>query len=149
MSVTLEKLQEFVDKEAILQIIQDDGTLKQVTATIKAATVAGVALKEKGRPNLELTMVDKIEEIDKAPVKAKAISQKKLKPIEFGQARQHLLDRHGVELKWAKDSDEQTAFDWHAGLDHSYLGHIHVVEEPKKDEREKALAENAGETATA
>jgi hypothetical protein len=141
MSVTLEQLQPFIDKEAILHVVQDDGTLKEITGTIKAATVAGVPFKEKGKPGLELTTVDKIEEIDYAPVKAKAVTQKKLKPIEFGQARQHLVDRHGVELSWAKDADEKTAFDYHATLDHTNLGHVHVVEE-KKDEREQALTEN-------
>ena len=148
MSVTLEQLQAFIDKEAIFHLIQEDGSTKEVTGTIKAATVAGVPFKEKGKPGLELTTVDKFYEIDYAPVKAKAVTQKKLNPIEFGQARQHLVDRHGVELTWAKDADEKDAFAYHQGLDHSNLGHTHYTAEEmeakkkkaaEKDEREQAL----------
>lgn len=141
MSVTLEQLQPYVDKESILHLVQEDGTLKEVTGTIKMATVAGIAFKAKGKPGMELIdSTEKIEEIDYAPVKAKSVTQKKIKPIEFGQARQHLIDRHGVELSWAKDADEKAAFEYHAGLDHTNLGHVHVAEDKKdKDEREQAL----------
>lgn len=142
MSVAVEDLQPFVEKEAILHLIQEDGTLKEVTGTIKAATVAGVPFKTKGKSGLDLLTVEQIEEIDYAPIKPKPVTQKKLKPIEFGQARQHLIDRHGVELSWAKEADEKSAFEYHKTLDHSNLGHRHEV----ADEREQALAEdNAGE----
>lgn len=138
MTVTLEELQTYVDKEAVFHLKQEDGSLKEVTGTIRAATTAGVPYKEKGKSNLELTTVDQIEEIDYAPAKAKAVTQKKLKPIEFGQARQHLVDRHGVEMTWAKEADEKAALEYHLTLDHSNLGHLHEV--PKvKDEREAAL----------
>lgn len=145
MSVTLEDVQPYIDKEAIVHLVQEDGSLKEVTATIKAATVAGVPFKVKGKSGLELTTIDKIEEIAPAPVKPKPVVQKKLKPIEFGGARQHLMDRHGVTLSWGKEADEQAAFDYHAQLDHSDLGHRH--EEPKKesDEREQALESEVDE----
>lgn len=138
MSVTLEQLQSFVDKEAVFHVVQEDGSLKEITGTIKAATVAGVPYKEKGKSGLDLVTVDKIEEIAYAPVKPKPVTQKKLKPIELGNARQHLLDRHGVELSWGKEADENAAFEYHQTLDHSNLGHVHV--DPKADEREQALA---------
>lgn len=140
MSVSLDDLQPFVNKEAVFHLVQDDGSLKEVTGTIKAATVAGVPFKEKGKPGLELTTADKIEEIDYAPTKPKPVTQKKIKPVEYGNARQHLVDRHGVELAWAKEADEKSAFEYHKTLDHSNLGHVHVAPEAeKKDEREAAL----------
>ena len=138
MSVAVEDLQSFVEKEAILHLIQEDGTLKEVTGTIKAATVAGVPFKTKGKSGLDLLTVEQIEEISYAPVKPKAVVQKKLKPIEYGQARQHLIDRHGVELSWGKEADERSAFEYHKDLDHSNLGHRHEA-----DEREQALAEDS------
>ena len=145
MSVTIEDLQQYVEKPVIVHLITDEGTLDEVHGEIKAATVAGVAFKKKGTSGLQLLDVSKIEEVASAPVKAKPVTQKKIAPIEMGQARQHLLDRHGVELAWAKEADEKSAFEWHASLDHSNLGHIHVAKDEKpKDEREKALAENAG-----
>lgn len=138
-SVTLEKLQPFINKEAVFHVVQEDGSLKEVTGTIKAATVAGVPFKVKGKSGLELTTVDKIEEIDYAPVKPKPVAQKKLKPVDYGQTRQHLVDRHGVELEWAKNADEKQAFEYHKDLDHANLGHRHEAKD--KDEREEALEE--------
>lgn len=148
MSVNVEELQPYVGKEAILHLVQEDGSLKEVTGTIKAATVAGVPFKPKGKAGLELLTVEQIEEVSYAPIKDKAVSQKKLKPIEFGAARQHLVDRHGVTLSWAKDADEKTAFEYHEGLDHEDLGHRHEKETEKpKDELDSALSE--GEQASA
>lgn len=142
MSITIEDLQPYVEKEAIIHMVQEDGSLKEITATIKAATVAGIAYKEKGKSGLELIPTPAgIEEIDFAPLKPKPIVQKKLKPIEFGTARQHLVDRHGVELSWAKDADEKAAYDYHNGLDHSNLGHKHEVPDEKKEEAPEAPAE--------
>lgn len=140
MGVTLEELQPFIDKEAVFHLIKDDNTLEQVTGTIKAATVAGVPFKRKGQSGLELTSVNKIEEIALAPAKVKSVTRKRLDPIELGKARQHLVDRHGVTVSWAKDAAEKDAFDYHATLDHDDLGHYHA--EKVKDEREAALAES-------
>jgi len=151
-TVTLEDLQKYVDKEALVHIKDGDRGTREVTGTIKAATVAGVPFKEKGKSGLELLTVDDIYEIDFAPTKPKSVTQKKLNPIEFGQARQHLIDRHGVELSWAKDADEKSAFEYHNGLDHSNLGHTHYTAEEvaerakKKDEREAALESDSDES---
>jgi hypothetical protein len=133
MPATLAQVQEFKDKEAVLHLIQDDDTLKEVTGTIKVATEVGIGFKEKGKASSELLQLSQIEEIGAAPVKEKSITQKKLQPIEMGQGRQHLLDRHGVELAWAKSASEKDAFDWHEGLDHSNLGHKHVAKEASSE----------------
>lgn len=138
MTVTLEDLQSYVDKESVLHLIQEDETLKEVTGTIKVATTAGIGFKEKGKSGVDLLDLSEIEEIDYAPVKAKSVVQKKLEPVEFGKARQHLVDRHGVELAWAKDADEKTAFDYHEGLDHSNLGHKHEAKKEKAAESSDA-----------
>jgi hypothetical protein len=142
MSVTLDDLQPFVGKAVILHKIKDDNTLEQIEGEIKMATVAGVPFKPKGSAPIELLTVAQIEEVVLAPVKAKAVSKKHLAVIELGQSRQHLADRHGISLKWCKDASEQEAFDYHAGLDHSDLGHDHEKKD-KPDEREAALADGA------
>lgn len=144
MTVTLEELQPFLNKESVFHLKQTDGSLREVIGTIKAATVAGVAYKEKSKPNLELVQADDIEEIDYAPTKPKSVTQKKLKPVEFGYARQHLVDRHGVALSWAKDASEKDAFEYHKTLEHADLGHNHEAVD-KKDEREAALEAPAAE----
>ena len=137
MGVTLEELQPFIDKEAVFHIVQEDGSLEEVRGTIRAATVAGVPYKQKGKSDLKLTTYDKIEEISLAPEKAKSVTRKRLDPIELGKARQHLVDRHGVSVAWAKDASEQDAFNYHSDLSHDDLGHYHAAK--VKDEREVAL----------
>lgn len=154
MSVTVEQLQKFIDKEVTLHRIEADGTLKELTGTIRAASIAGVPFKHKGKPGLDLLQIKDIEEVDLAPTKEKSVSQKKLALVELGGARQHLIDRHGVELSWAKTASEKDAFDWHATLDHTNLGHVHVDKtkekaEAPKDEREQALQDEAPVEATA
>lgn len=149
MTVTIEDLQKFVNKESVFHLLQDDGSLREVTGVIKAATVAGVPYKEKGKSSLELATVDKIHEIDFAPTKEKSVTQKVLAPIEMGQARQHLLDRHGVELSWGKSADEKSAFDYHAGLDHSNLGHRHLTPEEVAAKEAKKAEKSAREDALA
>lgn len=146
--VSIEELQKFIDKDVVLHVHQSDGSVAERTGVIKQATVAGVPFKEKGKPNLDLLTAEQIYEVGLAPAKAKPVTQKAINPIELGQARQHLLDRHGVELSWGKEADEKQAFDYHAGLDHSNLGHRHYTEDElkekqaKKDKREQELADS-------
>lgn len=146
MSVTLEDLQPHVEKEAVLHLKQDDGSLKEVTGTIKAATVAGVPFKTKGKAGIDLLTVDQIEEVAAAPPKAKSVTQKKIDLVADGGMRQHLADRHGIELEWCKNATEEQAVEFHNGIDHSKLGHVHVDKkaEKEKSEREQALAAESG-----
>lgn len=143
MTTTPVAVEQFVNKRVILHVRQEDGSLKEIEGKVEAASEAGMAFKEKGKSSLDLYMPNQIEEITAAPEKPKPVSQKKLKPIELGQARQHLLDRHGVPLSWAKENTEEAAFEYHQSLDHSDLGHKHVAEENKPSERDEALADDA------
>lgn len=143
MTVAVAELEKNVKKPVVLHVRQDDGSLKELEGKIEAASEAGLAFKEKGKSNLDLYLPNQIEEIQAAPEKPKQVSQKKLKPIDLGQARQHLVDRHGVTLSWAKEADEQKAFDYHQNLDHADLGHRHEV--PEVTERDKALADTPEE----
>lgn len=147
MSTTVSDLSEWVDKQVILHLKKEDGSLEEVEGLVEAASEAGMAFKRKGKGGLALIMPDEIEEIQAAPEKPKALTVKKMQPIKEGQARQHLLTYHGVPLDWAKGTDEKAAFQYHLELDHSNLGHKHV--EKTETERDKALAEgdeqNAGE----
>lgn len=153
MSVTVEELQPFVEKEVVLHKIKEDGSMEQLIGTIKAATIAGVPFKTKGKAGIDLIQVKDIEEVALAPSKEKSVTQKKLAIVEMGNARQHLIDRHGVELSWAKNASEKEAFDWHATLDHTNLGHVHVDKtkdkDESKDEREQALSDESPAEANA
>lgn len=125
MTVSTQSLTELTGKSVTITLAEG-GT---VEGKIEAASEAGIAFKEKGKGKLDLYMPDQISGVEVAPEKPKAVTQKKLKPIELGQARQHLLDRHGVTLTWAKDADEKAAFEYHQGLDHSDLGHKHEAKD--------------------
>lgn len=141
MAVAVTELQKLVDKDVVLHLIQEDGSLKEVEGKIKAASAAGVPFKPKGKADVELLFADQIEEASAAPTKPKSITQKKLKPIIEGQMRQHLADRHGIEISWCRDATEKDAVEFHNSIDHSKLGHIHVAE--SKDERQEALADES------
>ena len=142
MTVAVAELEANIGKQVVLHLKQEDGSLKELEGKLEAASAAGLAFKEKGKSNLDLYMPDQVESLQAAPDKPKSVSQKKIKPIVEGQARQHLLDRHGVPLDWAKKASEKEAFEYHKNLDHSNLGHVHV--EPEQTDRDKALADDTG-----
>lgn len=135
-TTVVEQLVELTGKDVTLTLTEGN-TLE---GKVEAASEAGIAFKEKGKGKLDLYTPDQITGVEAAPEKPKPVTQKKLKPIALGQARQHLLDRHGVTLAWAKDADEQAAFEYHQGLDHSDLGHKH-------EEKEAAGSEPTGDEA--
>jgi len=130
--VSLESLQPLVDKEAVLHIIQDDGSTVETPGVIMAATPAGVPFKPKGKANVELLTIERIYEASAAPNKPKSISQKKLKPITSGGMRSHLADRHGVSLAWCRENTEEAAMSFHDSMDHDDIGHKHVAEPAKE-----------------
>lgn len=141
MSVSVEDLVKHTEKDVIVHLIQEDGSLNEVEGKIKAASEAGVAFKPKGKSGVDLLMVAQIEEIAAAPTKPKNVTQKKIKPVPEGGMRQHLADRHGISLKWCKDNTEEAAVEFHNTLDHTDLGHLHVEPKAEETERQDALAE--------
>ena len=143
MSVSVEDLVKHIDKDVIVHLIQEDGSLEETEGKIKAASEAGVAFKPKGKSGVDLLMVAQIEEIAAAPSKPKSIAQKKIKPVPEGGMRQHLADKHGISLKWCRDSTEEAAVEFHNSLDHADLGHVHVeaAKAEESSEREAALAD--------
>lgn len=130
-------------KRVVLHLKQADNTLVELEGKIEAASEAGFAFKEKGKSSLDLYDSAQVEEIQVAPEKPKSIPQKKLKPIDVGQARQHLADRHGISMKWIKENTEQAAFAYHQTIDHRDLGHRHEAATEKPTERDEALADDA------
>lgn len=140
MTAVIEEIIANQGKRVVIHLVEADGSLREVEGKIEAASEAGFAFKEKGKSSLDLYEPDRVEEIRVAPAKPKSVLQKKLKPIELGQARQHLADRHGVSMAWLKENTEEAAFQYHQGLDHSDLGHRHEeVKTATKTERDEAL----------
>lgn len=123
----------------------------EVEGLAQSANELGILIKPKGKVQLELIPADEIEEVSYAPEKAKALKAKTLKPVEYGQARTHLLERHGVDLEWANAVTEQEAFDYHKSLDHEELklGHVHGDKSASPASEAIAEAENEEEDAVA
>jgi hypothetical protein len=144
MTATLEQVQAFVEKESVVHLIQEDNTLKEVTGTIKVANEVGIGFKEKGKSGIELLDLSRIEEIGAAPSKPKTVSKKKLLPVADEAVRQHLADRHGIELKWCREATDAQAVEFHNSIDHANLGHDHTKAESKDEELGEALADADG-----
>lgn len=109
----------------------DDGskTEHEIVFNVDTAAPAAIMGKEKGKSSIQMIEARNILGIELAEEKPKNILKKHLKPVELGQARQHLVDRHGYAVNDIAPMAEQKAFDFHAEADHSALGHDHVVKE--------------------
>lgn len=109
-----------------------NGTV-EIEGTVQVANEMGILIKPKGKVTFDLIGLAEIEDVYLTPDKDKDFVASKLKPVEPGKMRRHLLDRHGVALAWANQATEEEAVAYHDSLDHkgADLGHIHV--EPKPD----------------
>lgn len=133
----------FLDKKVVitenLSEANEKGELaEEFEGTVQAVAGDTLMVKPKGKTTPRLVEVSNIESIDFAPEKAKNLTRKKLKPVGFGQARNHLLERHGFTLAQVNDMTEKQAFEHHEKVDHvaADLGHVHVApqEGDKSDE---------------
>lgn len=109
-------------------------TSEEVEGTVQASNEMGILIKPKGKTNFTLIEMGEIEEVYLTPETDKKFTRSKLKPVEAGKVRRHLLDRHGVTLDWVNKATEEEAAQYHDSLDHEKLdlGHVHV--EPKEGE---------------
>jgi hypothetical protein len=142
MGVNAEELNKFLDKKVVLHTINEDKSIEEREGKVEAASAHGIAFKEKGKSSVDLYEVAQIEEIQAAPEAPKKIRQKKLKPVEEGQVRQHLVDRHGMPVSKANELDEKAATELHDRIDHSDLGHKHEAGETTSQETAIANAES-------
>jgi hypothetical protein len=127
---------EYVGKRVMLthnlKEANDKGELaEELEGTVEAANPLGVMFKPKGQVKALLFEAGDIEEVRYAPEKAKTMKAKTLKPITFGQAKGHLLERHGLTLAEVNGLTEEQALEYHNGLDHVALdlGHVHGEKE--------------------
>lgn len=121
-------LEEFADKKVVV-VHRVDGETNAVETEgkVEGANALALLLKPKGKTQAVLIEADKIEDVRYVEEKPKALTAKTLKPVEFGQARNHLLERHGLTLEAVNALSEKEAFEQHKGIDHvaSKLGHVH------------------------
>lgn len=145
MAPTATDYSRFVDKKVTFVRNEAGKTeAEQCEGTLVAANGDLLMFKPKGKTQATLIPASEVENMDFAPETAKKISRKRLKVVEFGQARAHLLERHGVTLEWVNGASEKDAFDYHAGLDHvqADLGHYHG---DKDDKAAEGKSDEAGD----
>lgn len=137
-------LEQYTGKKIIVIKKSEDGSAVEVEGTAQVANEQGILIKPKGKTTLELVVAGDIEDVRYVADKPKALTAKVLKLVEFGGARNHLLERHGYTLEQVNGMDEQAAFDAHNEIDHEgdNLGHVHG--DKNKTERVEAV-ENAGD----
>ena len=143
---------EFVDKKVILvQNLKEpnekgEGAV-EIEGTVVAANAIGILLKPKGQVKPVIIEVGDVEQIGYAPEKIKAIKAKMLKPITYGQAKSHLLERHGMTLTDVNKLSEEEALKYHNGLDHKVLDLGHVHGDKASTARAEAVAAAEGDAA--
>jgi hypothetical protein len=130
MTSTVTDYSEYVGKKVILTRKLEDGSADEVEGTVEVANAGGILIKPKGKVQMVLIEGENVEQVVLAPDSAKKLKAKKLKPITLGQARSHLLERHGGTLTEVNSMTEEEAFSFHESLDHDAadLGHVHVAE---------------------
>jgi hypothetical protein len=146
-AVAAESLAEYAGQKVVLTYTNKDGNEVKLEGTAEAASAAGLVIKPKGRQNLELIEPDQIKDIAYAPDKPKKLAQGEVLNLKYGQGRKHILDRHGIALSEAEKLPEEDALNWHKGVDHTDLGHVHVETKTKakKDEAEGDSEESPAE----
>jgi hypothetical protein len=143
-------LTKYQGQKVIVQVKLDEPnekgeTLIEVEGKAEAANALGVLIKPKGRTQVELIEAEKIESIEFAPEGDKKLGTRSILPIEYGKARQHLLDRHGNTLDEVNNLTEEQALAYHTDLQHDGLGHKHEAKKPAEERAEgvEAAAEPA------
>lgn len=123
--------EQYVGKKVLVTVKGENGDAVEVEGTVDVGNDLGLVIKPKGKTRLDIIEQDDIIEIKYVADAPKPLAAKTLKVVEFGQARNHLLERHGYTLTDINKMDEQAAFDFHASLDHVALnlGHVHGAKE--------------------
>ena len=148
MSTTTQDLAQFTNKRVIIVRNLPEPNEKgegavEIEGQVQIGNELGVVIKPKGQVKFDMIPAEEIEEIRLATEVSKDLKRSKLKVVELGSARRHLLERHGYTLAWVNSATEEQAFEHHASLDHEEmdLGHVHV----NKEEKDASSDEGEGE----
>lgn len=124
-------------KVVVVHKVDGQTDLQESEGLAEVANEGGILFKPKGKTQMILIEASNIEEVNFIEDKPRKLDRKVLKVVQFGQARNHLLERHAYRLADVNDMSEQDAFDLHGDIDHEAadLGHLH------KDKNNTARAE--------
>lgn len=129
-SATVLQFAEYTGKKVVVthNTTDKDGApvTEELEGKVEVGNDTGLLVKPKGKTSLVLIEAANVELVELAPDDT-ALKAKKIKPVKLGQARSHLLERHGVSLSEVNGLTEQEAYDAHLRIDHvqADLGHFH------------------------
>lgn len=137
--MTVKNLSQFANKKVtVVHTVEGQEEAVETEGTVSVANEGGVLIKPKGKTQMVLIEAANIEDVRYVEEKPKEIKAKMLKPVEFGQARSHLLERHGFYLEAVNKLSEKEAYEQHEAIDHKNLGHYHGVKEDKAADADAA-----------
>lgn len=142
---TAAQLDEYKGKKVVVTVNLAEPNEKgegavEYEGTIQAGNELGFLIKPKGQVQFKLLDRASIEDVRLVQDKSATIKRSKLQLVKVGQARRHLLERHGATLTQVNGLTEEQAMEHHNGIDHeaSDLGHIHVAEGESTDDSENS-----------
>lgn len=115
-------------------------TAEELEGTVEAVAGDALMFRPKGKTSATIINASEIESIDYAETGVKKLSRRILKAVKHGQARAHLLERHGFTVTQVNEMTEKQALDIHDGIDHegNDLGHTHKSkDEDESDDNEE------------
>lgn len=123
-----------------------EGGEPSIEGTVSVGNEMGLLIKPKGKTSLDLIEAGNIASVETAPDAPKKLQVKALQPLKEGQARQHLVDRHGYAVADVEGMTEDDALAFHnEELNHSGLGHNHEGKSKAEKEAEAANVEGSSE----
>lgn len=125
----------------VVRNLPDKNEAVEVEGKVQVGNAMGLLIKPKGKVQFELIHANEIVEVRYVAEKLKPLKAKELKPVEYGSARAHLLERHGVDLDWINSNAEEAALEYHSTLDHEALKLGHVHKAVNESARSQAVAE--------
>lgn len=125
MEVRMSELPALVGERVAMRISGHYGHM-DVEGEVVTASQSGLVLLSKSEGTM-IIGIDEIDELHKTVSPGKIV-RRKIRHIPETQARQHLLDRHGVPWDLVRGMTPRNAFRMHEGIDHSNLGHKHRAE---------------------
>ena len=114
-------------KVRIVAAPEGEGDAVELEGTAESATAAGILFRGKGKTKKDIIEPERIIEITLLADGEPKLKAKTLKPVVLGQAKSHLLERHGATLADVNGMTEDYAFGLHQDIDHvaDDLGHVH------------------------
>lgn len=125
---------DYIGKRVDLEL-NDEGEVHNLTGTIESANSLGFVFKPFGSPKVALYETSQIEGLSLAEQKEPVLKARRLNPVDMGNVKRHLVDRHGYPLEDINEMKADEALRFHEeDVDHSPLSHYHA-EAPAKEEK--------------